>query len=912
MKVVSVWCLAALTPFYGLAASPYAEEGLVLYYSFDEGAGSTVRDRSGNGNDGRIQGAEYIRSGDGFALRFDGVDDCVDCPPSPSLDLTNAVTVEAWVYPEAVPAVGEAGIVGKGYDSYVLTYYRDGRCWWYISGGGNHCQALLTTGSWHHVAGTFDGQSLRLYVDGKLVAERRSRSPRINRGPNLFLATSAGDPRFTRHAHFKGMLDEVRIYNRALSAKEVQMHYRTTNLTRQVELTVQPLPFRSEVKVGLGLRGLGVLPEGTVAEVTLRKAGREEALQRRQVLLPAGALKVEVALPAKGLAPGRYEIHARVRDRTGAVMGTVAVKEVTWSGPPSWPNAGPEVKVLNNLVTELLNVRPTASRAPKGYTFLNPREGWIFIASTAEVEHSGRVQVVLDSEGLRRPLIVHTERTARTQEAMRFLPAGEHRLDVSSEGQARLRHLVVRAIPELIYCRFPTTPHVREFGPYDRDFLERDVLCNVNTIVGSRQPQVTPFVRQWKEQGKKWLVECGVPGLRREQTVTADEAFAYWSSNVAFREPAFDGLIADEFGGAPAEKYRAWTEAVQRLHDQPEFRGKTFYPYCGALFGDPASRAFIETVVRCGYRFAWEQYFREPPTEQAARDFLNTWFKGRMLGWRKAIPGCERHLIICFGYLSAPPESLNTNPSVDYKVWMDMQFNLVANDPAFWGLYGIMEYLSTYADEEVVRWAGRLYRHYCIEGHTEMLSQDPYELTHLENPDFAEGLAGWTVSPAQEGSIAVKHLEGYGWLQGRYPRTSEGDTFLWLKRNGERPNVISQQIKNLQPGRLYSLKMYTADYQDLREGKSVKQRHALSIVIDKGELVREKCFQHVFANCYSHHWGPFDAQHRAWMNYHWRVFRAKGRTAQLTISDWASATEPGGPIGQELMFNFIEIQPYLE
>ena len=48
------------------------------------------------------------------------------------------------------------------------------------------------------------------------------------------------------------------------------------------------------------------------------------------------------------------------------------------------------------------------------------------------------------------------------------------------------------------------------------------------------------------------------------------------------------------------------------------------------------------------------------------------------------------------------------------------------------------------------------------------------------------------------------------------------------------------------------------------------------------------------------------------MNYHWRVFRAKQTTAQLTVTDWKNATTPGGPSGQELMFNFFEVQPYFE
>jgi hypothetical protein len=48
------------------------------------------------------------------------------------------------------------------------------------------------------------------------------------------------------------------------------------------------------------------------------------------------------------------------------------------------------------------------------------------------------------------------------------------------------------------------------------------------------------------------------------------------------------------------------------------------------------------------------------------------------------------------------------------------------------------------------------------------------------------------------------------------------------------------------------------------------------------------------------------------MNYHWRRFRANGLAAELTISDCKEETDPAGPIGQRLMYNFIEIQPYLQ
>jgi hypothetical protein len=133
-----------------------------------------------------------------------------------------------------------------------------------------------------------------------------------------------------------------------------------------------------------------------------------------------------------------------------------------------------------------------------------------------------------------------------------------------------------------------------------------------------------------------------------------------------------------------------------------------------------------------------------------------------------------------------------------------------------------------------------------------------------------------------------------------------------MKRSSMGPNRVSQEVAKLQPGKLYSLKMFTIDYQDLIEGRSERQKHAISIALDGVDVIPEKSFQHIFPNCYSIKLGPFDDQHKAWMNYHWRVFRPRGTTAKLTITDWASHSEPGGPIGQEIALNFIEVQPYLE
>lgn len=559
------------------------------------------------------------------------------------------------------------------------------------------------------------------------------------------------------------------------------------------------------------------------------------------------------------------------------------------------------MKRLNNLVTELLTV--TEPAAATEYAFTNPRQGWVFIALHA-ASASASPAVALDGQ----EIIMRAGTDLETREAMRFLPAGGHRLSIAS-GSAALRSLVVRAIPELVYCRFGAGQHIPEFGVYDVKFLSNDVLPNVNTMVGGGAESERSYLDQWKREGRRWIVECGVPGLTSREPVSADEAAAYWTGNPGLKDPLYDGVVADEFYASDEPKYDAWIEALRRIAANPQFKGKAFYPYCGGeLWQGRKSRQMIQTVMDAGWPLAWERYLPEQATEARAREYLQDLLSSRMRDWRAAQPGVEQHTIICLGYMSAPPESLDVCPNVDYRVWMDMQFNTLANDPAFDGLYGVMEYLSTYASEETVRWAGRLYRHYCIEGHSTPLTRDPYLLTHIQNGDFDHGLAGWTVSAAEPNSVAVKSAQGYSWLQGRYPETEQGDTFLVMRRSAAKPNEASQAIKGLQPGRLYSVEMITGDRVDL----SIEQKHAVSIRIDGGDVLKDRSFQKAYPNSYSHKWGPFDAEYNAWLNYHWMVFRATAPEGVLTISDWADPTDPGGPAGQQLMFNFVQLQPYLE
>ena len=136
-----------------------------------------------------------------------------------------------------------------------------------------------------------------------------------------------------------------------------------------------------------------------------------------------------------------------------------------------------------------------------------------------------------------------------------------------------------------------------------------------------------------------------------------------------------------------------------------------------------------------------------------------------------------------------------------------------------------------------------------------------------------------------------------------------GDTFLWMKRSEKGPNTFSQTIKDLEPGRLYSLKMFSCDYNDLIHPKAKKLEEALkfsgSVMLEGVEVDAKRSFAEMYSS------SP-EPKIPVWITYHWKVFRAKSTTAKVIVSDWQSEKDPGVSFGQEQTFNFLEIQPYHE
>ena len=166
--------------------------------------------------------------------------------------------------------------------------------------------------------------------------------------------------------------------------------------------------------------------------------------------------------------------------------------------------------------------------------------------------------------------------------------------------------------------------------------------------------------------------------------------------------------------------------------------------------------------------------------------------------------------------------------------------------------------------------------------------------------------------------MMAKYLERYAqienryWMKGVYPDDPAGNTYLWTERKANAPNVASQEIENLVPGKVYTVQMITADYQDIINGRSEKKQHAVTLGVEGAEIVPNGSYASVAVSSpWSHEQLPFK-NGPAWFNHHQVMFRATGKTAKLTISDWASPSTPGGAIGQQFMINYLQLQPYYE
>jgi hypothetical protein len=204
---------------------------LLLHFPFDDDEGAAVRDASGNGRIGTAIGTKWQAGGaSGGALRFDGNPSHVRVP-APCALAPEAITVSAWAKLDAYPERGVATLVFKrnvsehNNEAYALQITPQGRCRFVL---GNGVQTRLDsakplrTGAWHHVAATFSRPNAAIYLDGHPAGVATHNRP-LSHHPRTDLFLGASDHLNQPMASFfRGKLDDVRIYGRALDVAEIR------------------------------------------------------------------------------------------------------------------------------------------------------------------------------------------------------------------------------------------------------------------------------------------------------------------------------------------------------------------------------------------------------------------------------------------------------------------------------------------------------------------------------------------------------------------------------------------------------------------------------------------------------------------------------------------------------------------
>jgi len=227
----SIVSLALLVTSFSVASAD-TTTGLVSHWKLDDGSGVIATDSVG-GNDGKLQGdATWTEGFLGGAILLDGTGDYIDCGNKPAFNITDAVTLAAWVQARGDFAYPDwSGIIMRGglnIDTFALYYngpakqlgFKTTGCTpeWYATNASS--ATALFDGDWHHVAATYDGKIKIVYLDAVAVGSIATTGKIETSTGRLFLGAGR-DLNPTTH-HLCGRMDDARLYQRGLSAADIK------------------------------------------------------------------------------------------------------------------------------------------------------------------------------------------------------------------------------------------------------------------------------------------------------------------------------------------------------------------------------------------------------------------------------------------------------------------------------------------------------------------------------------------------------------------------------------------------------------------------------------------------------------------------------------------------------------------
>ncbi len=387
---------------------------------------------------------------------------------------------------------------------------------------------------------------------------------------------------------------------------------------------------------------------------------------------------------------------------------------------------------------ELLNTDVDGKRK---FVFVAPSNGWYFIRVATK---DGKiVDARLDDS-----LTLYPNGSYRN-ETMRNLKRGLHFIILQEGVQGTLQ---VRAVPMVLkyagvspQVSFPSMPpyswewHKKHaigrssnFGPggIKPDCLEESKLFGVTY---ARRYYVNRKQKYNRDEAKKTLEEFN-------NSLAMTDKHTYYIGMDEFSWSDYGALL----------NFADISNHVQNIHN------KIIMPWILSPRGpfiQGMHHYVIEQFLNMGGgmgAFAFETYLPTQPTEEDARRIIMNTVTNIVDGCEKFFPGSASHILLSFSNMNHPTYITSAHhPNVNFKYFLDLEMNLLANSPAGSKIGGLGYWGCHYADSDVNLWTQELYRHYCCDGNTEMLSKQygyTYILPYLSNGDFHDNLNGYKVN----------------------------------------------------------------------------------------------------------------------------------------------------------------------
>lgn len=655
----------------------------------------------------------------------------------------------------------------------------------------------------------------------------------------------------------------------------------------------------------------------------------QEAIDTKEIVTKEHK-NIEIVFNIKDIITGNYFFKSTLLDENNKKIGESVSRKFIWPKKRTWKTQDVgEVRNLNNFVSILFSRKDIEVNGLKNISFVNPREGWIYIQAT---DSSAPITITLNDSN---KTIIALDKQNSSNNTMRFLNKGNHLITINTSSNAVIKDLSIRTMPEIILCEYDAYKLENTYdagAQWVDEYFERTWagtqrlldVCNVilenfdeprsgnGFRVGNNKAKLNRITK-WRGLGRKVIVNSDIPGTLN--SLPASEAYNVWTDSIGMKE--FDGIALDEYAHEKEKDVVFYENATERINTNKEFEGKRLYAYSNAAWDTHTKTAKLRKILKEGnHLFAPELYLREQRTEiKAKKNIVNSF--GWLSHWAQTDPEYISNMIVVLCTANAGERTFyrqDTHANVDFKVYYDLQMNYMANDPAFFDVGGISSWVIRYTNKETLLWVAELYKHYCIEGKRNLLSEEygyTYNLPYIKNPDFYEELNNWTVAEARNNSIKIKNLPGWGYARGFCNEQPDGDTFVVMDIDSKKTNVISQTINNLIPGKLYSAEMFSADFEDIIAGKNIEKFNSVSLqisgaeVIDKLSYVKKAKSQHTMSPQFPSS-GPN-------LNFHYVIFKAQAETATVTIMDRPekSVANKFAASQKQVLFNFVQVQPYL-